>query len=77
TIQHTMNILHAWSMGFVHDWDSQPQCAMCLLAHTSDLFGPYWVPNVARWWNTGCDGPEIYVGRRERFFNLYCLKFRC
>ncbi|KAH8862839.1 Glycoprotein 3-alpha-L-fucosyltransferase A [Schistosoma japonicum] len=54
------NEYFAWhGHGIVHDWDSQPQCAMCLLAHTSDLFGPYWVPNVARWWNTGCDGRRL------------------
>ncbi|KAH8862840.1 Alpha-(1,3)-fucosyltransferase C [Schistosoma japonicum] len=54
------NEYFAWhGHGVVHDWGSQPQCAMCLLAHTSDLFGPYWVPNVARWWNTGCDGRKL------------------
>ncbi|TNN12303.1 Glycoprotein 3-alpha-L-fucosyltransferase A [Schistosoma japonicum] len=54
------NEYFAWhGHGIVHDWGSQPQCAMCLLAHTSDLFGPYWVPNVARWWNTGCDGRKL------------------
>ncbi|RTG80916.1 uncharacterized protein DC041_0004569 [Schistosoma bovis] len=43
------NEYFAWhDHGIIHDRDSQPQCAMCLLAHTSHSFGPYWVPRVAR-----------------------------
>nr|CAH8828897.1 unnamed protein product [Trichobilharzia regenti] len=54
------NEYFAWhGHGIIHDWDSQPQCAMCLLAHTSPLFGPYWVPRVARWWNDGCNGRKL------------------
>nr|CAH8870660.1 unnamed protein product [Trichobilharzia regenti] len=54
------NEYFAWhGHGIIHDWDSQPQCAMCLLAHTSPLFGPYWVPQVARWWNDGCNGRRL------------------
>ncbi|CAH8569494.1 hypothetical protein MS3_00000523 [Schistosoma haematobium] len=54
------NEYFAWhGHGIIHDRDSQPQCAMCLLAHTSHAFGPYWVPSVARWWNDGCNGREL------------------
>uniref|UniRef100_A0AA82N864 Fucosyltransferase n=2 Tax=Schistosoma mansoni TaxID=6183 RepID=A0AA82N864_SCHMA len=54
------NEYFAWhGHGIIHDWDSQPQCAMCLLAHTSQAFGPYWVPKVARWWNDGCNGRKL------------------
>ncbi|CAH8629113.1 unnamed protein product [Schistosoma bovis] len=54
------NEYFAWhDHGIIHDRDSQPQCAMCLLAHTSHSFGPYWVPSVARWWNDGCNGRKL------------------
>ncbi|CAH8625295.1 unnamed protein product [Schistosoma guineensis] len=54
------NEYFAWhGHGIIHDWDSQPQCAMCLLAHTCHSFGPYWVPRVARWWNDGCNGRKL------------------
>uniref|UniRef100_A0A5K4EP96 Fucosyltransferase n=1 Tax=Schistosoma mansoni TaxID=6183 RepID=A0A5K4EP96_SCHMA len=54
------NEYFAWhGHGIIHDWDSQPQCAMCLLAHTSQAFGPYWVPKVARWWNDGCKDHKL------------------
>ncbi|CAH8562002.1 unnamed protein product [Schistosoma turkestanicum] len=54
------NEYFAWhGHGVIHDFDAQPQCAMCLLAHTSPAFGPYWVPNVAKWWNDGCSGRSL------------------
>ncbi|CAH8603516.1 unnamed protein product [Schistosoma mattheei] len=54
------NEYFAWhGHGIIHDYDAQPQCAMCLLAHTSHSFGPYWVSSVARWWNDGCNGRKL------------------
>ncbi|CAH8625187.1 unnamed protein product [Schistosoma guineensis] len=54
------NEYFAWhGHGIIHDYDAQPQCAMCLLAHTSHSFGPHWVPRVARWWNDGCNGRKL------------------
>ncbi|CAH8831375.1 unnamed protein product [Trichobilharzia szidati] len=57
------NEYFAWhGHGIIHDWGSQPQFAMCLLAHTSPLFGPYWVPQAGRWWNDGCNGRRLRWG---------------
>ncbi|VDP52817.1 unnamed protein product [Schistosoma mattheei] len=54
------NEYFAWhGHGIIHDYDAQPQCAMCLLAHTSHSFGLYWVSSVARWWNDGCNGRKL------------------
>ncbi|CAH8562736.1 unnamed protein product [Schistosoma turkestanicum] len=54
------NEYFAWhGHGVIHDYDAQPQCAMCLLAHTAPAFGPYWVPKVTQWWNDGCNGRRL------------------
>ncbi|VDP98253.1 unnamed protein product [Trichobilharzia regenti] len=54
------NEYFAWhGHGVIQNWIAQPQCDMCLLAHTAHLIGPSWYSDVSKWWNDGCVGRKL------------------
>ncbi|CAH8873143.1 unnamed protein product [Trichobilharzia szidati] len=57
------NEYFAWhGHGVIQNWIAQPQCDMCLLAHTAHLIGPSWYSDVSKWWKDGCVGRKLRWG---------------
>ncbi|CAH8875251.1 unnamed protein product [Trichobilharzia szidati] len=54
------NEYFAWrGHGEVSNWHGEPQCEICLLAHTIQHVKPHWVSDVSVWWNDACKNRNL------------------